>query len=150
MVFAQKVLEGVLPTIDVFASSTTTKVPGSFYIIIYISSTWIWGQRMPSASHGLTYSPVWHFAYINPPFRRMGEVLRKIADRVDCISVAPQRPRHWVATLHKMPVKLSVVLPQWDDLCIPSRYVSHQKRKQLQHPKYQMVAVVVLQGLERK
>lgn len=31
MLIAQKVLEGILPTQDIFASSTTTKGPGSFY-----------------------------------------------------------------------------------------------------------------------
>lgn len=45
-------------------------------------------------------SGVRHLAYINPPFQTMGEVVRKIADdRVDCILVAPQWPRHWVVAL---------------------------------------------------
>jgi len=140
ILISQEVLGGRLPTIDIFASSTTTKVPDSFYSkYMDLDTKAVDAFVQPWAYCHITGSR--HLAFINPPFQRMGEVVRKVAEeQVDCILVGPQWPRHWVAMLHRMPVRLTLMLPQWHDICIPSRYVSQQKRKKLQHPRYKMVA----------
>ena len=85
MLVSHPALSGRTPTRDVLASSVTTKVPGSFYSkYLDVGSKGVDAFVQPWASCPQTGSR--HLAYIDGPFCRMGEIIRKIADdRVDCI-----------------------------------------------------------------
>lgn len=133
------------PTLDVFASSATTKVPGSFYSkYLDIGSKGVdafeqrWDTCLETGAR--------HLAYINGPFHRMGEIIRKVLDdKVDCILVGPQWPRHRVAVLSSLPIKHTLTLPHWDNICIPSCYVSERKRlARPRHPRYNILAWFIL------
>jgi len=88
------VLQGRKPALDVFASSTTTKVPKAFYSKYLCPGTkgvdamvQPWVLRDQAGSKQLVY--------INGPFQLMGPVVRKIRDeQVDCILIGPKWPWH--------------------------------------------------------
>ena len=145
ILISQPVLSGRTPTLDVFASSVTTKVLSSFYSkYLDVDSKGVDAFVQPWAFCRDTGAR--HLAYINGPFHRMGEIIRKISDeKVDCILVGPQWPRHWIAMLNRLPIRHSLTLPHWDDICIPSCYVSdHKRRAKLQHPRYKILAWFIL------
>ena len=150
MLISHPVLQGRCPTIDVFASSDTTKVAGSYYSkYLDLDTKGVDAFVQPWAWCACADSGMRHLAYINGPFHRMGEIVRKIQEeRVDCVLVGPQWPRYWMAMLQKLPVREKVTLPHWQDLCQPSRYVQQQKRRN-GHPKYHIVAWYILWWTER-
>ena len=74
------VLQGLRPTIDLFASSDTTKVPGSYYSKYFdLDTKQVDVFVQPWAECAQTGER--HLAYINEPFHRMGEIVRKIKDK---------------------------------------------------------------------
>ena len=138
------ILHGVKPTLDVFASHTTTKVADTFYSKYACPGT----SGVDAFRHPWAYNPstgARHLAYINGPFDKIGMIVRKIREeRVDCILVAPVWPRHWVAMLQRMPsVRARIVLSGRPDLCIPGPHVPKPKRKP-KHPRYQMQALIII------
>lgn len=139
-----EILQGLTPTLDVFASHTTTKIPEAFYSKYACLGT----SGVDAFIHPWAYdlkTGVRHLAYINGPFDKMGPIVRKIKEeRVDCILVAPVWPRHWVAMLQSMPaVRAKVVLSGRADLCIPGPHVPKAKSKP-KHPRYHMQAYFIL------
>lgn len=136
------ILQGYKPTIDVFASHTTTKVSQCFYSKYACPGT----SGVDAFVHpwARERSGAVHLAYINGPFDKMGAIVRKIKDeKVSCILVGPVWPRHWLAMLQKLPIRKSVVLSGRQDLCIPGPHVPKPKRKP-RHPKYRMQAWYIL------
>lgn len=99
-------------TLDTFASSANTKVQSACYSEVHDL-----GARATNAFHhswavaGRGGEPP--FAYINPPFHLLGEVLRRIAeDRVDCTVIAPSWAAPWTGVLPSLPVVDSYELPR--------------------------------------
>lgn len=116
-------VSGRQPTIDIFASAASSKVPGSFFSRYYCQGTsgvdafnQQWARDSSTGQR--------HFAFINGPFDKYGAVLRKIEqEKVDCLLIAPDWPRAWVATLQQLRqrgvLKDSWQLPQVHDLLMP-------------------------------
>ena len=92
-------LEGKQPSIDIFASSATTQVQGSYYCkFLDLDTQGVDAFVPPWAACSKTGRR--HLAYINGPFHKMGVIIRKIKDeQVDCVLLGPKWPRSWVATL---------------------------------------------------
>ena len=143
MLSTHEVLQGRKPELDVFASSTTTKVPGSFFSKFLCPDSLgvnAWDQRWIR----YTQDGSKQLVYINGPFEQMGAILSRVRDdRVDCILVGPQWPRYWQAILLQVPVKAKVILPHVDDLFQPGRHVPLHKRH-AKHPKYSVMAWFIL------
>ena len=54
-----------------------------------------------------------HLAFINGPFGRIADILKKIMrERVDCVIITPEWPRHWTAMLQIMQQQ-GVVMESW-------------------------------------
>ena len=103
------------PTIDVFASSYTTK-EGAYY-----------SQYLDDHTKGVdAFDQPWahekgtgrrHLAFINPPFAQMGRVLAKVRrERVDCLIIIPRWPKPWAGLMVSMPVEALWDLPHRPDL----------------------------------
>lgn len=110
------VLTGRIPALDAFASTTTSQVPEAFYSkYLCPGSKGVDAMVHPWNIQSTSLGKL--LIYINGPFHPMGAIVRKIRDdKVDCILIGPRWPRHWVATLHSMPVRKAVVLPHRHDL----------------------------------
>ena len=143
MLIVNPVLQGRKPVLDVFASDSTTKVPGAFFSKYLCPDT--------SGVDAWNHSWVRHndqgekqVVYINGPFHQMGPIIRKIKDeRVDCVLVGPSWPRHWKALLNAMPVRLAIYSPHREDLCKPGKHVPAHKRR-AKHPNYTVRAWYIL------
>ncbi|KXZ45875.1 hypothetical protein GPECTOR_49g459 [Gonium pectorale] len=128
---------GRRPVLDLFADSYSTRIPGAFFSRYWCPGTLgvdafaqHWGGR------GLLYA--------NPPFGRMGEVLRKLGDeKADCLLVAPVWPRWWRALLRNMPVRARWELPHRDDLCIPGPQVPNAGGRRPMHPRYRLEVLLI-------
>lgn len=120
---SEAVLQGFRPTIDVFASHTTTKVPECFYSKYACPGTaGVNAFVQPWAQDSATGAM--HLAYINGPFDKMGAIVRKIKDeRVNCILIGLVWPRHWMAVLKRLPIRKAFLLSGRQDLCIPGPHV---------------------------
>ena len=142
-VLVHPVLQGQKPTVDIFASHTTTKVPQYFYSKYACPGTsGVDAFAQPWASHPSTGRK--HLAYINGPFDKMGAIVRKIKDeKVNCILIGPVWPRHWLAMLQTMPVKAEQILSGRADLCVPGPHVPMLKRVP-KHPRYNMQVWYIL------
>ena len=138
MVTSHSVLQGRKPVLDVFASSATTKVPGAFFSRYLCPGTQgvnAWNHTWARSSQEGKPQVV----YVNGPFDQMGAIIRKIKEeKVDCILIGPQWPRHWQALLLQLPVKAKKVLPHVHDLFQPGMHVPVEKRK-AKHPKYDVM-----------
>ena len=142
-VIQHPILRGSKPTIDIFASHTTTKVQEAFYCKYACPGTsGVDAFAQPWVAH--RDSSRRHLAYINGPFDRMGAIVRKIKDeKVDCVLIGPVWPRHWVAMLQAMPVRAVQQLSGRADLCLPGPHVPIHKRVP-KHPRYKMQAWYIL------
>ena len=137
-------LAGHVPSLDAFASSATTKVPGAFYSKFYCPGS----KGVDAMIHPWTSSDapgLEGLAYIYGPFSLMGAIISKIKEeQVNCSLVGPNWPRSWMAVLHGMPaVRKTVVMPHRDDLCIPGPHVP-KKKALTRHPSYQILAWYIL------
>ena len=124
-------LRGRMPSLDVFASPTNTKVKEA-YFSEYLGPgckgvdafQQPWARKQGSGER--------HLAFINGPFNMMATILRRVKDQqVDCIIIAPAWPRPWVAMWATLPVRACVDLPHRLDLFVPGSLVPLSKR----HPK---------------
>ena len=115
----EPVLAGRTPAIDVFASSSNTKVPKAFYSkFMCPGSLGVNAMLHPWALCDQQGKRL--LAYINGPFHCMGQIVSKIrSERVDCILIAPAWPKHWVAMLYTLPIKHALQLPTIPDLFTP-------------------------------
>ena len=124
---------------DMFASPTNTKVPGAYY-----------SQYLGPGCKGLdSFSQKWggqekgQLAYINGPFGKMGQILKKVLEeRVDCIIIAPSWPRPWSALWKMMPVRERVRLSHKEGMFRPGSMVPVTKQARV--PRYEVAAYFVL------
>ena len=88
-----------------------------------------------------------HLAFINGPFELMGSILEQVRrQRVDCVVIAPDWPRPWVALWQNIPVRarLRIYRP---DMFVPGGLVPVAKREQgPKAPRYAVYAHYVLWG----
>ncbi|KAL0035811.1 hypothetical protein WJX77_003788 [Trebouxia sp. C0004] len=98
------ILAGRIPAIDIFASSTNTKVKDSVYSKFLCPGTkGVDAMVHPCSLHDQQGNRM--LAFINGPFHLMGRIIRKIKDeQADCILTGPAWSKHWVAMLHTLPV----------------------------------------------
>ena len=94
----EPVLGGRIPAMDVFASSSNTKVPGSFYSRFLCPGTKGVDAMLQPWSYDADGSKL--LLDINGPFHCMGQIIRRIRDeQVDCILLVPAGSRYWLAML---------------------------------------------------
>lgn len=99
MLTAHKVPQRRKPGLDEYASTTTTKVPDSFFSKFLCPSllgVYAWHQNWVRYASEKSKQLV----YINDALDQMKARLSRVKnDRVDCIFVDPQWPRHWQALM---------------------------------------------------
>ena len=140
LVLGHPVVSGRSLSMDLFASPTNSVVPAAYYSLY-----------MGPGCKGLdAFSQSWQqradteLAYINGPFTKMDQILRKILEeRVNAIVIAPVWPRPWTALLNQLPVKARMELPHREDLFLPGSLVPAAQRRP-KAPRYKVLAYYIL------
>ena len=84
------------------------------------------------------------FRWVNGPFSEMAAIIKKIhQERADCILIAPDWPKDWVAAMRSLPVKAAVKLRSYAGICIPGPRVDPTAR-QTGKPNYALKAYLIL------
>ena len=91
----------VSPNLDPFADSLNHRADRFFSLDLCPKTAGVDAFKLPWTVPGQHRV----FAWVNPPFHKMHEVLTKIeAEKVDCILIAPEWNKSWVARLPSLPI----------------------------------------------
>jgi hypothetical protein len=113
-ILSHPVLDGRGVTLDVFASTHSSLVPGAFFSRFHCV-----GSLGVNAFHHEWQRGQHTLAWIHGPFADMAAIIKKVAmEQVDCILIRPDWPRAWAATLRQLPIRHSMRLPVRSDLCV--------------------------------
>ena len=101
----------VQPSLDPFADSVNRRAKRFFSLDLCPDTAGIDAFKLPWTVPGQP-AP---FAWVNPPFHRMHEVITKVeTEKVDCILIVPEWSKSWVARLLDLPVIAKQALPTRD------------------------------------
>ncbi len=98
-------LRGRTPWLDAFADEATTKIPGRFFPARWSPNS----LGIDALAHSGLQPPGYDgdgrpLVYINPPFERLGQIVRKLREEEpDCVLIAPMWPRWWRPHLRALP-----------------------------------------------
>ena len=91
----------VTPNLDPFADNLNARAEKFFSLDLCPGAAGVDAFRLPWTGRKQDRT----FAWVNPPFHRMHEVFTKIeSERVDCILIAPEWNKSWVARLKTLPI----------------------------------------------
>jgi hypothetical protein len=130
------------PELDPFAGQDNHKAPTFYSLYLCPGTAGVDGFLQP----WLTPTNPHPFCWVNGPFSDMAAIIRKlISERADCILIAPDWPKDWVAMLPTLPIRAEARLASYAGICIPGPRVD-PAIQQSGRPKYALKAYLILWG----